>query len=145
MQTFLKLNEVSIYLHKAKENLEIAEYFLALSEGGSSVSAHFSYYSIFLLIKYLLNHYMGDSYAHQESESGGKDSHKILSNKALNELAKKDSVNANNYFSYYNHLNLMRKKADYSVVIISKATLQNTYDYAKTFFDNSVSLYKFAI
>lgn len=88
---------------------------------------------------------MGDSYANQESESRGKDSHKILSNKALTELVKIDSVNANDYLSYYNHLNLMRKKADYSVTIISTKTLQNTYDCAKTFFDNSVSLYKFAI
>ena len=119
---------------------------MLLEHGGVEVtSAHFSYYSVFLLMKYLLHHYMGDCYENQEQETKGRDSHKILSDKVLLNLASSDVTNVNDYITFYNHLNNIRRKADYVNEPIPQAVLEKSKDNAQEFFDKSSQLYNFVV
>lgn len=88
---------------------------------------------------------MGDSYANQELETRGKDSHSVLINKALLKLSEITSSNRNDYFTYYHFLNQMRRKADYTNNMISQNNLKMTCDYAAEFLNNTAQLYTFAI
>ena len=77
------------FLKKSRNNVTTAE--LLIGNGLPVTSAHPAYYSVFLLLKYMLAHFASISYSDQEALTSKKDSHGILSNEALKFLAANDA------------------------------------------------------
>lgn len=136
---------MSAYKDKARKNLKVADYFLNKDGQECAIGVHFYYFAVFLIIKYILNHFMGVSYASQEQMSNAGDSHKVLSDVALKQLAQEDCVNANDYFTDYNKINFMRKKADYLPKLIPQKQLQEIGNHTRIFLSRLSQLYKFAV
>lgn len=119
------------FLNKAQNNIIVAE--LLLNKNLHSTSAHPAYYSVYLLMKYILAHYMSTSYAAQDDLARSKDSHKVVSQIVLPYLKNVDPKTGNDYFVWYNNLKMMRRKADYRPASIDVMNLSENLDYAKAF------------
>jgi len=123
---------MSAFLKKSQNNIVVAE--ILIDNKFALSSAHSAYYSVFLLIKYMLAHNFSLSYAQQdELTRNGKDSHKILSDRALECMATQDQETGSDYFVWYNKLKMMRKKADYKPVEIDDSLLMTNLTTAKDF------------
>lgn len=119
------------YLQKARNNIVVAE--LLINNGLCKPSAHPAYYSAFLALKYVLAHFYSIDYAQQDEMINQKDSHKLLSNKALPLLVKDDGKTGNDYFVWYNKLQKMRRQADYKPDAIEDSLLKENLNTAKEF------------
>ena len=130
------------YLKKAHNNIVVAE--MLVTEGLFNSSAHPAYYSAFLSLKFVLAHFCSIDYKRQDVMSRGKDSHKILSEKALPFMVEYDSVTRNDYLVWYNKLNKMRKSADYKPDDIKNELLVENLNIAKLFMQHVDSYFKIA-
>lgn len=128
------------FLKKAQNNIATAE--LLMDNGLPVTSAHPAYYSVFLLMKYLLARFGSLSYRDQEVLIDRKDSHGVLSKEALKLLAANDAITRNDYFVWYNKLKKMRKQADYTPHVIEEWELKDNLDTAKTFIKSADSHFK---
>lgn len=125
---------MSAYKYKAQNNIITAE--ALLDNGFLPSSAHPAYYSVFLLIKFLLAHCFSVSYAQQETLTKNKESHKVLSNMALTTMAAQDTETGNDYLVWFNKLRMMRRKADYNPVEIADSMLRENLTTAKKFMES---------
>lgn len=125
------------FLKKSRNNITTAE--LLIDNGLPVTSAHPAYYSVFLLMKYLLAHFGSHSYDKQEDISKNKDSHKVISNLALPFMATQDAETGNDYLYWYNKLKMMRNKADYKPIDIEDSLLKTNLNAAKDFIQNAES------
>jgi len=125
---------MSAYKYKAQNNIITAE--TLLNNGLLLSSAHPAYYSVFLLIKFLLAHCFSVSYAQQETLTKNKESHKVLSNMALTTMAAQDTETGNDYLVWFNKLRMMRRKADYNPVEIADSLLRENLTTAKKFMES---------
>lgn len=128
------------FLKKSQNNVTTAE--LLINKGLPATSAHPAYYSVFLLMKYLLAHFGPISYSDQEVLTNGKDSHGVLSKEALKFLSANDVITRNDYFVWYNKLKKMRKRADYTPGVIEEWELKDNLDIAKKFIKSADSHFK---
>lgn len=128
------------FLKKSRNNVTTAE--LLIGNGLPVTSAHPAYYSVYLLLKYMLAHFASISYSDQEALTSKKDSHGILSNEALKFLAANDAITRNDYFVWYNKLKKMRKQADYTPNVIEEWELKDNLDIAKMFIKTADSHFK---
>lgn len=128
------------FLKKSRNNVTTAE--LLINNGLPVTSAHPAYYSVFLLMKYLLARFGLISYSDQEVLTNGKDSHGVLSREALKLLAANDAITRNDYFVWYNKLKKMRKQADYTPQVLEEWELKDNLDTAKTFIKSADSHFK---
>ena len=133
---------MSEYLQKAHNNVITAG--LLVENGLTIPSAHPAYYSAFLALKYVLSHFNSVDYAQQDKMTRGKDSHNILSNKALPFMAKTDPMTKNDYFVWYNKLKKMRRQADYKPDVIEDAHLIENLNIAKNFIESVSQHFKIA-
>lgn len=100
-------------------------------------SAHFGYYSLFLLLKHLLDK-LGLSYQEQDKWKNEADSHQRIKNEALSRIGLSSLRDKNDYFVFYNAVEMMRKKADYKPVPISESQLKINIENAHQFHDGIV-------
>lgn len=128
---FRRNKRMASYLQKAKNDIVVAE--LLINNGLHKPSAHPAYYSAFLALKYVLAHFYSIDYAQQDVMTSQKDSHKILSNKALPFMVKDDGGTGNDYFVWYNKLQMMRRQADYKPDAIEDSLLKENLNTAKEF------------
>ena len=125
------------FLKKSINNITTAE--LLIDTGLSVTSAHPAYYSVFLLMKYLLAHFGSHSYDKQEKIAKNKDSHNVISNLALLFMVAQDAETGNDYLYWYNKLKMMRNKADYKPVDIEDSLLRTNLTAAKDFIQKAES------
>lgn len=130
------------FLNKAKKNISTAE--VLINNGLPMTSAHPAYYSVYLLMKYLMAHFQYIGYDQQEELTKNKDSHNVISSQVLSFLKVEDCKNGNAYFEWYNKLKMMRRKADYKPVEIKNEILNQNFADAKDFFDGIMEHFKIA-
>lgn len=128
------------FLNKARNNVKTAA--ILINNGLPKNSAHPAYYSVFLLMKYVLAHFYSTSYDHQAEITKNTNSHKVISSKVLIFLKNEDPKNGNMYFEWYNKLKMIRRKADYKPVEIKNEILDHNFADAKVFFDAIMKHYK---
>lgn len=113
---------------KSEENLHAAK--LLMDSNMFTSSVHCSYYAGFQMSKHVLANFCSISYAQQEKEAKGKDSHFYISNKLGNKLQAMNKFYSIDYNKYYSTLKMLRKKADYSGILIKDKEAQRAYDNA---------------
>lgn len=114
---------------KSIENIHAAD--LLIENGMLAASVHCSYYSGFQFSKFVLSHCCGISYENQEAECTGRDSHSYVSNKTAEKLILKNRFYGVDYYTYYNTLKMLRKKADYTNEEISEKEARRACNSAK--------------
>lgn len=93
-------------------------------------SVHVSYYSSFLIMKYVCNRFLSLSYSVQDDPQKGKTSHIDVYNK-IKEIIPNDDKRT--FKSLFNLLNRNRIKADYSVDSFDKICAEETFTTASEF------------
>lgn len=122
------------FLNKAHNNVSTAE--LLLDNGLPLTSAHPAYYSVFLLLKYVLAHFCSIDYVKQDELTSGQGSHREIADRALPYLIANDAEVANDYKVWYNKLEMTRRKADYRPVELKESQIRDVLNAAKSFKEN---------
>lgn len=117
------------YKKKSEENLSAAD--LLINNNMYTSSVHCSYYAGLQFSKYVLANKCGIGYEDQEQNSKGKDSHYFVSDKTGKALDKKGGhLSYIDYNKFFSKLKNLRKKADYSEILIERDEAKKAYDYA---------------
>lgn len=122
------------YKSKAQSNIATAE--ILLENGLPLSSAHPAYYSVFLLLKYILAHYCSIDYIEQNKLASNQGSHREIADRALPYLVANDVEVASDYRVWYNKLEMIRRKADYRPVKLKETQIRDVLNVAKSFKDN---------
>lgn len=122
------------FLNKAHNNVSTAEFLL--DNGLPLTSAHPAYYSVFLLLKYVLAHFCSIDYVKQDELTSGQGSHREIADRALPFLVSNDAEVANDYKVWYNKLEMTRRKADYRPVELKESQIRDVLNAAKSFKEN---------
>ena len=128
---------MSVFRKKAEENLSAAHLLIAHDMLSSSV--HCSYYAGFQFSKYVLANCCGLSYARQDVESKGKDSHRYVPDCIGTDMLQKTwRIASADYNKYYSKLKRMRKRADYLQDVITRKEADDACEWA----DKMITLLK---
>lgn len=131
------MSVMSVFRKKAEENLSAA--YLLIGHDMLSSSVHCSYYAGFQFSKYVLANCCGLSYAKQDEESKGKDSHFYVPNCIeTNMLQKTWRIALADYNKYYSKLKRLRKRADYLQDVITHKEADDACEWA----DKMITLLK---
>lgn len=110
---------------KHKSDINFKSGVALIDMGNYAPSVHCFYYSCFQLSKSFLNDFCGMSYAKQDAEAKGKDSHKFIINTT------KDAVNRPVDFDRtFRHIRHLRAKSDYKNQDILKSEADQAKKYA---------------
>lgn len=131
---------MSSYIQKSKDNLAAADCLV----GGDlyEASAHSAYYSIFLLSKALLNAHFGIGYDKQNAEFKGPKSHQHFFNLFAKCLNTEPGFEANDFLQWFNQTNMLRNKADYKPIALSKSLFEKNVSYAHSFSEGVIQFFK---
>lgn len=101
-------------------------------------SAHLAYYSVFIVLKYIVCNYLGISYEVQDKEHSGGMSHKEIIDKVIDDVDDKNPDLSFDLERYVNSMKQLRVKADYKNEEIDGpsisrhlANAQNVYNIVK--------------
>lgn len=124
---------MSPYIQKSTDNLAAADYLV----GGNwyEASAHSAYYSIYFLSKELLSSRFGIGHDEQKKLVNGPLSHQKLIKIFTECLSKVPDLEPNNFVQWFHKTNMLRNKADYKPVKLSKhiyeENVKDACDFAK--------------
>lgn len=107
--------------NKSNENIKAAN--LLVNNRLFASSVHCAYYSCFQLSKYILDKFCGMSYNEQDIKT--VDSHIYVINSLDKNLLKISHISHLDYLSNMNKLKRFRKKADYTIGIITPKEAQD--------------------
>lgn len=101
-------------------------------------SAHLAYYSVFIILKYIVCNYLGINYEVQDEEHSGGMSHKDIIEKVIYDVDAKNPDLSFDLERYINAMKQLRVKADYKDEEIDEPSIvrhltnaQNVYDIVK--------------
>lgn len=125
---------------KSEENIHAAN--LLIDKSLFTASVHCSYYAAFQMSKYILANFCDVGYKEQDNHSKGQGSHQYVSYRVRTCLNKLSSKYSDDYNTNYNKLKMLRKKADYTTIMIKKKEAENARNTAKRIIDLLTTNYK---
>ena len=124
---------MSPYIQKSIDNLTAAD---ILVDGDLyEASAHSAYYSIYLLSRELLSSWFRVGYEEQKNLVNGSKSHQKFFKKFTECLNNIPDFEPNDFVQWFSQTNMLRNKADYKPVNLSKdhykKNVELAHDFAK--------------